>query len=630
MTKRGDSADSPSKRGPEGFPQSKREPKTRLSSSSPIAGDGASPEGGGSGFYRVPDPLERLRTLQSVPPPGDPGQADETLGVKFGNLGALAIAVILADSEGLVTELNPIAERLTGWSRDEARGKSLDVVFTLSESGGESQGPLSLGGALFGSSSARGDVQPFLLSRQGMKRAVNYSVESVEDPVTHQSRILLLAQDVTEDRLNALRLMHLSQHDALTGLLNRQHFIKHLGETLSMVNKTGREAAAVFIDIDRFRLINDASGLDAGDTLLSWIASLLREVIGKDNVAARLGGNEFGLLLYDVNVRQAESVAREIVKRLQDFRFAWRASTFSVRSSAGVVTVCSEFDDASSILGAAEAANAKAKDSGGNRVVAWYEPAEAVQDARAQALSWVAHIKENLKHGRVQLYCQPIVPLLGGGKEPQSFEILFRMLDADGVARGPQDIIRTAERYGLMDAIDKWVVKNTLKQLGQDRKLLDSIDHCSINLSAMSLHKETILDLIRDQLQKNSVPADKICFEVTETAAVDNLDEARSLMREISELGCKFSLDDFGSGMASYAYLRELPVNFIKIDRSFVSDVDSSELNSAIIESIVHIASLLGARTVAEGVETPSIAGAVTALGIDYGQGWLYGRPRPL
>jgi EAL domain-containing protein (putative c-di-GMP-specific phosphodiesterase class I) len=204
------------------------------------------------------------------------------------------------------------------------------------------------------------------------------------------------------------------------------------------------------------------------------------------------------------------------------------------------------------------------------------------------------------------------------------------MLDADGIARGPQDIIRTAENYGLMDAIDHWVVKNTLRQLAQDRARLARLDHCSINLSATSLHQEVVLEVIETELQRNSIAPEKICFEITETAAVDNLSEARALMQQLRGRGCRFSLDDFGSGMASYAYLRDLPVDFVKIDRSFISDVDTTDLNRAIVESIVHIASLLGARTVAEGIETRAIENTVTALGVDLGQGYLYGRPSPL
>ena len=225
---------------------------------------------------------------------------------------------------------------------------------------------------------------------------------------------------------------------------------------------------------------------------------------------------------------------------------------------------------------------------------------------------------------------QPIVPLVNPAENRQSREILFRMLDPEGVARGPQDIVRTAERYGLMDAVDQWVIRRTLRTLGSMRAELDAVDHYAINLSATSLRQETLLDLIHSELDQSGVPPTKICFEVTETAAVENLAEARWLMQELGSIGCSFSLDDFGTGMASYAYLRDLRVNYIKIDRSFVRDVDHSALSSAIVESIHQISALIGARTVAEGVETQAIADKLTVLGLDFAQGYLFGRPAPL
>jgi diguanylate cyclase (GGDEF)-like protein len=448
---------------------------------------------------------------------------------------------------------------------------------------------------------------------------VTYSLERVGD------QVIVMAQDITEQRLNALRLMHLSCHDPLTGLLNRPQFIKQCEQALL----TAGDGVLVLLDIDQFRLINDASGLDAGDSLLAWVAAALREAMGKNDAAARLGGNEFGLLMRDASVAGAQKTAERLQQRLHDFRFAWRESTFSVRSSIGVVPVSERFESASALLGAVEAAAAQAKRRGGNQVFVWQDHEEAADVARRNALAWVARIKDNLTRGHVQLYCQPIVPL-ASHEDGESFEILFRMIGADGTVRGPQDVVLMAERYGLMDAIDQWVVKNTLRDLARDRKRLERIDHCSINLSATSLKGEALLDVIHTELSASRVPPRKICFEITETAAVDNLAEVRWLMDQLKTIGCRFSLDDFGSGMASYAYLRDLAVDYIKIDRTFVKDMDVDDLSSVIIESIHQIAGLLGARTVAEGVETQAIASALTALGIDYAQGYFFARPGPL
>jgi diguanylate cyclase (GGDEF)-like protein len=385
----------------------------------------------------------------------------------------------------------------------------------------------------------------------------------------------------------------------------------------------------IYIDIDRFRLVNDAAGLDAGDGLLSWVAALLREGIGREDVCARLAGNEFAVLVRDVELMRALRMAEDLHRRLSEFRFAWRGNSFGVRSSIGVVGIGAEFDSASTLLGAVETASGRAKEQGGNRVYAWTSLSEAADHARQQALAWVSRIKENLESGRVELFCQPIVPL-GSTLRAPSREILFRMLDPEGIPRGPQDIVRTAERYGLMDAVDQWVIRRTLRALAEMREKIDAMEHWSINLSATSLRQETLLGVIHQELEKNRVPPSKICFEVTETAAVENLAEARWLMQELGSIGCRFSLDDFGTGMASYAYLRDLSVQYIKIDRSFVRDVDVSALSSAIVESIHQISSLIGAHTVAEGVETQVIADKLTAIGVDYAQGYLFGRPEPL
>ena len=571
------------------------------------------------------------------------------VGVLFGSFETLGIAAILTDAEGCVIELNSVAEKLTGWSKGEATGKLLEVVFPTSREA-DGHGPLSLGTNAFRLSSRldlqiseprptlrRGSAEPdsplessadpvvFLVNRQGQRRAVEVSIEQND---AGEGK-LVLAQDVTEQRLNALRLLHLSVHDPLTGLLNRGRFIQQLELALTET-QAGRSSAVIYIDIDRFRLVNDAAGLDAGDSLLSWIGALLREGLGKEDACARLGGNEFGLLLRDVDLGRVVRLGEEIGRRLREFRFAWRADTFGVRSSIGVVEVSSEFDSASALLGALETASSRAKELGGNRVYAWSTPSEAADFAKRQALAWVSRIKENLRGGRVDLFCQPIVPLVNPAEHRQSREILFRMLDPEGVARGPQDIVRTAERYGLMDAVDQWVIRRTLRTLGSMRAELDAVDHYAINLSATSLRQETLLDLIHAELEQSGVPPTKICFEVTETAAVENLAEARWLMQELGSIGCSFSLDDFGTGMASYAYLRDLRVNYIKIDRSFVRDVDNSALSSAIVESIHQISALIGARTVAEGVETQAIADKLTALGLDFAQGYLFGRPAPL
>ncbi|MCB9606748.1 MAG: EAL domain-containing protein [Polyangiaceae bacterium] len=584
------------------------------------------------------DSLARLRLRQSLPPASDKQRGG--LLVQLGTFGALGIGVISTDAAGFVVGMNSTAEILTGFTDDQARGKLLDVVFQISDNPDDAGWPLSVLSTESVRKPPRSSAEPephgagmasdghvYLHARDGRKRAVRYAIERSDG--SDGPRLSVLIEDVTESRLTGLRLMHLSEHDPLTGLLTRQRFIRLMNQAIDSRAQTAKRISLVYVDIDRFRFVNDASGLEAGDTLLHWIAAMLKEAAGTGNAVGRLGGNEFGILLYGQGLGEAALTARILQRRLREFRFAWRESTFSVRSSVGVVEVTADFENASHLLGAAETASARARDQGGNRLSLWMPDQQVEDTARQRALDWVAHIKKNLQRGHVELFCQPIVSLLQPDAA-RSMEVLFRMLDAEGKPRGPQDILLTAERYGLMDAVDKFVVKHTLRQLQHEPRLLKGIDHWSINLSATSLKQETILDYIHDCFNQTQVPPSKICFEITETAAVENLAEVRWLMQELGSIGCRFSLDDFGSGMASYAYLRDLPVQYIKIDRSFVKDVVESELNSAIIESIHQIAALLGAHTIAEGVEDAESAAKLTALGLDYGQGYYFGRPGPI
>ncbi len=573
------------------------------------------------------NPLEALSAHAVATPEGQ--GSDTLVELRAESLTAMGIALIRADAVGVVRGLNPVAEQLTGWRTNEAQGKHIDVVFELGAGDGSLAGPLSLGPSAFPMASERADAQPFLINRQGRKHAISYTVDQRLDALGKPAGTIILAQDITEARLNSLRLLFLSSHDALTGLLNRPRFLEELAAVVRERGKVREPGAVLYIDIDRFRLINQASGHDAGDSLLDWLGAALREGAAGYNATARLAGNEFGVLLYRATAEEALATAEKLQSAMSEFRFAWRDISFAVRASIGVVPITDEFDSVTSLLTAAEDASREAKHSGGARI--FLRPSgEAAIERQQKALDWVARIKKNLESDQVQLYCQPIVPLFDK-TAPRSFEVLFRMLDAEGVPRGPQDVVVTAEQYGLMDQIDRYVVKQTLRALGKHKtRLLDGTDHWSINLSAGSLRTEAIFGYVHEQLAENGVPPHKICFEITETAAVQNLAEARWLMHELSSIGCRFSLDDFGSGMASYAYLRDLPVNYIKVDRSFVKEVDRSELSSAIVESIQHIAGLIGAKTVAEGVETREVAEALHVIGVDYGQGWLFGRPGPI
>ncbi|MGE5784916.1 MAG: putative bifunctional diguanylate cyclase/phosphodiesterase, partial [Myxococcales bacterium] len=410
-----------------------------------------------------------------------------------------------------------------------------------------------------------------------------------------------------------------------TGLLNRHSFMHSLSRAFAQ----SKLLALLYLDIDRFKLVNDTCGNDAGDRMLQWVAAMVRETLGKNDIAARVGGDEFVILFDASSDEHVSSAARELMWRLREFRFCWGEKSFTVTASLGLVSRANDFDTAEEMLGAAERTCSLAKERGRNNIQI-YERDDSETSRRHGAMNWVASIKNHLQHNRVCLFGQPICR--AGVPEPLSrLEVLFRMIDENGLIRGPDGIIQTAEQYGIISVIDRWVLRNVLRTLSaQPSTFIERLDHCSINLSGASLRDDSMLDFIYRQFEQFGLPPRKICFEITETSAVEDMAQARWLMQELGTFGCRFALDDFGSGMASYSYLRDLPVHFIKIDRAFVRELASCKLSRAIVGSITQIGHMLGIETIAEGVETAEIEEQLKSLGVDYVQGYYYAKPQPL
>jgi EAL domain-containing protein (putative c-di-GMP-specific phosphodiesterase class I) len=356
---------------------------------------------------------------------------------------------------------------------------------------------------------------------------------------------------------------------------------------------------------------------------------MLREVLGENDSAARTGGDEFAVLFDVTSEEHALSVANELLVRLREFRFCWGDKSFALTASVGLVLPGNDFDSPEDVLGAAERTCSLAKDRGRNNLQV-YQCDDAETARRHGAMNWVARIKSHLQHNRVCLFAQPICRIGTPGLLTK-FEVLFRMIDENGLVRGPDGIIQTAEQYGLISVIDRWVLRHALRIVSaQPASFVERLDHFSINLSGASLRDDSILDYIHRQIEQFAVPPSKICFEITETSAVEDMAQAHWLMQELGALGCRFALDDFGSGMASYGYLRNLSVHFIKIDRAFVQELTSSKLSHAIVGSITQIGHMLGIEIVAEGVESVAIEDQLRGLGVDFAQGFFYAKPRPL
>ncbi len=545
-------------------------------------------------------------------------------------LASIGDGVLATDDGGRVKYLNPVAEKLTGWERGEALGRPLPEIFRLTESLGESEIERLLRQCLEEGQSFRLAERITLERRDGRR----YAIESTCAPIRAQDgRIIgavLVFQDVSDKRLMALQLAHQATHDELTGLLNRQAFDGHLQRALEEARTLSNTHALCYMDLDQFKLVNDTCGHLAGDELLCRVTALLQDSMRDTDLVARLGGDEFGVLLARCSLDEAERRVREFHAVLQAFRFTWRDKTFAVGASIGLVPITREFRTVAHLLSAADHACYAAKEKGRNRIQVYHED-DATFIRRHGEMNWVVRIQQTLEQDRFRLFSQPIQPLSAQAPPGLYFEVLLRMVEDDGRIHLPSDFIRAAERYGLMRSIDRWVIRSCIRTLtSQPPPFLDILQKCAINLSAVSLGDESFFDFLVRELEISGVPGGKLCFEITETAAIENLHQAQKLMAQLGARGIRFSLDDFGTGMSSYGYLKELPVSFLKIDGKFIKDIVTDPLDRAMVESINQVGHVMGIQTVAEGVTSSAVVERLRSLGVDFAQGNWISPPRPL
>jgi diguanylate cyclase (GGDEF)-like protein/PAS domain S-box-containing protein len=543
-------------------------------------------------------------------------------------LASIGDGVLATDGEGRIKYLNPVAEKLTGWDRAEALGKPLPQIFHLSES--DQRIDEILRHCLEDGRSFRLSERISLERRDGRQ----YGIESTCAPIrASDGRIIgavLVFQDVSDKRLMALQLAHQATHDELTGLLNRQAFDGNLQRALEEARSTSNTHALCYMDLDQFKLVNDTCGHLAGDELLCRVTALLQDSMRDTDLVARLGGDEFGVLLTRCTLESAERQVAELLRTLNQFRFTWRDKTFTVGASIGLVPITRDFRTVAHLLSAADHACYAAKEKGRNRIQVYQED-DATFVRRHGDMNWVVRIQQTLEQDRFRLFSQQIQPLSPEVAPGLYFEVLLRMLEDDGRIHLPSDFIHAAERYGLMRSIDRWVIRCCIKTLmDQPPPFLDLLRLCSINLSAVSLGDEELLGFVEQELDSSGVPAGKLCFELTETAAIESLPQAQRLMERLAIRGVRFALDDFGTGMSSYSYLKELPVSFLKIDGKFIKDVVTDPLDRAMVESINQVGHVMGVRTIAEGVTSAAVVERLRLLGVDFAQGNWISAPRPL
>ncbi len=443
-----------------------------------------------------------------------------------------------------------------------------------------------------------------------------------------QLSILLVCEDVTETHELSEQIAYQASHDALTGLANRSAFDRTLKEAVAMAHADESEHVFCYLDLDQFKIVNDTCGHLAGDEMLRQIADLLKKHIRRHDFIARLGGDEFGILMYDCNVKDAVCACEKLRDILSDFRFAWENRQFAVGVSIGISVINNVSGTAVNLLKEADAACYAAKEKGRNRVHV-FRPDDEDLALRHGEMQWVAKIHQGLEQNQFCLYAQLIKPI-ALSETGLHLEVLIRYRDNKNAIVPPGAFLPAAERYNLAPALDRWVIGQLFSWLAEQPDFLRRVSLCSVNLSGLSLSDETMLNFIAQQFQHWQIPSEKICFEITETAVIANLSHATKFINELRNKGCSFSLDDFGSGLSSFAYLKNLPVDFLKIDGLFVKDMLEDPVDLAMVKSINEVGHIMGKKTIAEFVENKETLVLLGQLGIDYAQGYYLGKPAPL
>ena len=423
-------------------------------------------------------------------------------------------------------------------------------------------------------------------------------------------------------------LQHLAVHDTITGLYNRYEFEKRLSFALKYSSNASAQSIMCYVDLDQFKIVNDTSGHMAGDELLKQISFIMEQHVDERDIVARLGGDEFGILFIGNTIKEASIKAEALLKAIKEHRFAWEDKVFVVGASIGMVPITRECCSLVDIISAADEACYQAKEKGRNCIYITSKDDKQLQVKRSE-MQWLGRLTQALEEEKFVLYAQPIVSLKHNNNSFKSYEVLIRLKEGNKII-SPMAFIPAAERYGMMQRIDRWVIESTFKAYEQIQMNTTVLYRFSINLSGISLNDSGLMGYIEELFKRYHIPYNAICFEVTETAEVANLSVALKFIDRMHKLGCKFSLDDFGSGLSSFAYLQNIPVDNLKIDGSFVIDINSNKINKAMVKSINEISHTMGMKTICEYVETEAIAKTLTEMGVDSAQGYYYGKPEPI
>ncbi len=538
------------------------------------------------------------------------------------------IAMALVDTDGRFFELNRTFEKMLGYDAGELDGHLFREI-THPE---DVEISVEKYRAMIAGEYDHYELKKRFRHKDGKTIWGLLSVSVVRDSDDAPIYTISQIQDVTESHAMSERLSYQASHDALTGLVNRREFELRVEASIRASAEEDCSHALCYLDLDQFKIINDSCGHVAGDALLKQLSSILKSKLRRSDTIARLGGDEFGILIQRCPIEEARKISESVLDAIRSFRFSWEGKSFSVGASIGLVPISTGDETVTDLLRVADSGCYAAKDHGRNRIHVC-EPGD-LEVARMQGeMQWVARINDALEHGSMRLAFQPIAPVSEKTNSGSHHgELLLRIMDEDepGKFHPPGAFLSAAERYDMASRIDTWVIGTAFDWFKRHPGKLETLNFCSINISGQSLINTDLLDFVTALFKKGDIPADKICFEITETAAIANLSDAVRFFEALRSMGCRFALDDFGSGMSSYAYLKTLPVDFLKIDGVFIRDIAKDPINRAMVQSINEIGQVMGKKTIAEFVEDDEILKVLRQIGVDYAQGYGIGRPRLL
>jgi len=544
-------------------------------------------------------------------------------------LDSLGEGVLTTDREGRIVYANKVASQLIGKPPSETLGHQLLEVLHLAEEGGRRALGDPVRQCLATGARLNLGRRGMLVSNGGdTERSIELTIAPMRDSGGETTGTVIALRDVSDLRGLTKQMSYQASHDALTGLVNRREFERMLQEAAESAHAENRHHVLCYLDLDRFKAVNDECGHVAGDSMLREVAGIIKNAVRDSDTVGRLGGDEFGILLIGCPLEKARQIADDVVRAVGDYRFVWKEKIFTVGVSVGLVEVTKESGSIEDLISAADSACYVAKKQGSHVQV--YSARDEVRARQRGEIRWLQQLQSALKDGRFELHAQPIVSTAGEQSPGPGLEILLRLRDENGVAVAPPEFMRAAERYRLMPHVDRWVLQTALTALARGGIRLPQGRSLCINLSGQTLGDASFLEFVVDCLDRTGVNPSQLCFEVTENTVITNIEDARRFIGVLHGMGCTFALDDFGRGLSSFANLKNLPLDYVKIDGSFIRNLASDSVNQAMVTAMIKLARSLNFQVIAEQVEDLSALDSARRMGVDFVQGYQVGRPQPL